>query len=89
MGIKQLREKYGKNLKGRKALNAAVRAELIGGDDVLDALNIVNAAARAMKDRDFDGWQELEQAAQLLIEVADKMRAEIGRRYDLKNTGGD
>ncbi len=81
MGIQKIREKYGKNLKGRQALNAAVRAEIIGGNAILDATQATHAflAKRASEHGEWAG--RVQQAHDLLEGVAVEMRDAVLARY--------
>ncbi len=76
-----LRAKYGGN--PRDAINRAIRAELVGGDAVLDALGLVHHAHRKLLDRDLPGIAQAAIAADALQELRDLMVEEIARRYDL------
>lgn len=76
-----LRAKYGGN--PRDAINRAIRAELVGGDAVLDALGLVHHAHRKLLDRNLPGIEQAAIAADALQELRDVMAAEIGRRYGL------
>jgi len=86
MPIKDLRDKYGKNKNPRKAINAAIRAELVGGDDVLDCLDRLDRTARRLKERDLAGQYEAQNALDSLRALRDLMSNIIADRYNLKNT---
>lgn len=74
MGTKELREKYGGS--GAQALSRAVRAEIPGGNEVLDGLDRLNQIVRNTSS------PEAGEALNILRCVADAMRAEILRRYE-------
>lgn len=84
MGIREIREKYGRNLKARQAVNAAIRAELVGGDDCLDAIASLHRLATRLRQRGLDGADDAEAALDSCREVAEAMSNEIARRYGLK-----
>jgi hypothetical protein len=76
MGTKELREKY--EASGTKqAINRAIRAELVGGDLVLDGMTRFRDLVRT------GGSNEAGEALEVLREIAAQMEAEIRRRYDL------
>lgn len=81
MGIRELRERYGKSLKGRQAVNAAIRAELIAGNEVLDLLAILDA------DRSLA--TEGKRALTLAIAAREALAREIADRYGLGRTEED
>lgn len=51
MPIRDLRDKYGRNLKSRQVINAAIRGEIVGGDDCLDALALADRLVLRLKER--------------------------------------
>jgi hypothetical protein len=75
MGTKELRDKYGGN--SVQAINRAIREELLGGTEVLEALDRVHKMAVATHHPLAD------EALELLRSASDAMRAEIRRRYDM------
>lgn len=83
MGIREIRDRYGRNLKGRQAVNAAIRAELVGGDDCLDAMASLHRLATRLRQRGLDRADEAQAALDACRRVADAMSDEIARRYDL------
>lgn len=88
MGIRELREKYATNLKGRQAVNAAIRAELIGGNQMLDALSAIDAGESITRERpDTLARNEIVQALQLLRLGREAMANEIACRYGLAQGG--
>lgn len=76
-----LRAKYGG--KPRDAINRAIRAELIAGDAVLDALGLVHHAHQKLLQRDLPGIAQAAIAADALQGLRELLAAEIGRRYGL------
>ena len=83
MPIRDLREKYGKG-KGHEVVNRAIRAELVGGDDCLDALPLVNRLVRRLRERGFAGTDESQRALDALRECSEVMANVIADRYDLR-----
>ena len=83
MPIRELRAKYGRNLKGREAVNHAIRAELVAGDECLEALNLANQAARKL--RNLPGTETAEMALTALQQLRDILSEEIAHRYGLKS----
>jgi len=79
MPTKQLREKYGKSNQSL-AINAAIRAELPGGGELLDALEIAHKAAGR---RDDPAAVTASRILSSLLAVKAAMEAEIRRRYDM------
>lgn len=81
MGIRELREKYGRTLKGFVAINVAIREELPGGRELIDALGALRAYLQKCPD---------DRAARLAYANLQKSRApladEIARRYDLASS---
>jgi hypothetical protein len=71
-----LQAKYGKK-NVRRLLNAAIRAELPGGAEAIDALDEL----RRWQDRRDD--ESVQAALALLRRIIDAMALEIRRRYDL------
>lgn len=91
MGFRELREKYGRNLKGKEAVNRAIRTELLAGEAVLSAMPLLHEAARKLNrvaDKDPGGPEAdeahlVQQAFDLLCECRDLMGAEVMRRYEI------
>ncbi|MBQ2791264.1 MAG: hypothetical protein IJE97_16635 [Thermoguttaceae bacterium] len=75
MSARDLIEKYSKK-NARLAINAAIREELPGGADLLDALTLA-AAQRNSSYR----WGQI---YKMLESARDAAANEIARRYDLK-----
>ena len=75
MSAHDLTEKYGGNT--ARAINKAIRAELPAGALVLDGLDRLNQLTRAAR------TPELGEALDILRSIADEMRAEIRRRYEV------
>lgn len=70
MSRRDLTNKYGKNLNTHRAINAAIRAEIPGGNEALDALE-------AIRDRGADPLA-------VIRDVVKAMADEICRRYGLQ-----
>jgi hypothetical protein len=70
MSRRELAEKYGKNKNSTQRLNAAIRAEIPGGSEALDALDSLRFAGN-------------EQGAAAVRSIIAAMAAEIRRRYNL------
>lgn len=84
MTVKDLRAKYN-NAKAAQAISRAVRAEIPGGSLLLDTLEIVSGRIQ-YRDRPSE-----QQVARMVIDdiavARDMMRAEIAKRYELKDAG--
>ncbi|MDQ3288925.1 MAG: hypothetical protein M3Q42_11845 [Pseudomonadota bacterium] len=76
MSTKELREKYVKS-NAKAAINAAIRAELPGGDEALDVLERLHHRVQETASRDAGFALD-----QLRLVVA-AMEAEIRRRYGM------
>ena len=72
MNAQALRAKYRKS-KTRDAVNAAIRAELVGGDDTLDALFLVDKVANRLKDKGLAGQREARAALSAIHALRDVM----------------
>jgi hypothetical protein len=81
MGEHELREKYGGKL--AKALNRAIRAEVPGGNEALEALTRLAAAARNSRWKDHAGRDTPEALAYYRHkrDVVDRMEAEVRQRW--------
>lgn len=75
MSARDLTAKYGGNI--AQAISRAVRAELLAGPEVLDALDAAHKSAVATRS------PHAEAALDLLRQAAQIMRAEIRSRYDM------
>jgi hypothetical protein len=76
MGARELQAKYDAP-NSRAAINRAIRAELPGGGELLDALEIAHKAA---------GRRESSAAGRILVALSAvkiAMESEIRRRYDM------
>lgn len=82
MAFRNLREKYG-NKKARQVVNAAIRAELPGGTEAIEALSRLQSRHAAARGNGDPAAGELKLALELVQHVTDRMAAEIGRRYRL------
>jgi len=83
MPLKELEAKYRKsNLRG--AINAAIRGELPGGNEVLDLLELTHSAANRLGWEDADGKPSLLRVIhERLVCAANAMEAEIRQRYGM------
>jgi hypothetical protein len=78
MGINDLRKVYGKNKKAGQAVNAAVRAEIPGGAEILEATH------RLRKHFPNISGQEIQIVYEKLVSASEKMKSSIARKYHLK-----
>lgn len=83
MSIRDLRAVYGASLKGRAAVNAAIRAELVGGDDLLDAMERVDRLAARLRERGLAGAAEAQAALDQLRACREVLSEVIAARYGL------
>lgn len=79
MSTKELQEKYGKP-NSQAAINAAIRSELPGGGELLDALEIAHKAAGRKDDAEAG---PIGRVLTALRAAKAAMEAEIRRRYGL------
>ena len=88
MSEKTLREKYGGKL--AKAINRAIRAEIAGGNEALDTLTQLAAAARQSHWKDLQGKHTKEATAYYRHkrDVIEKMDAEVRKRWGISATAG-
>jgi hypothetical protein len=86
MSEKSIREKYGGKLP--KAINRAIRAELPGGNEALDKLTELAAAARQSHWKDLQGKHTKEATAYYRHkrDVIDAMDAQIRKRWEISPT---
>jgi hypothetical protein len=77
MSTRDLAAKYGKNRNSRRLINDAIRAELVGGAEALDALELL----RQQHER--QGTPETHAALAAIHRIIDAMAAEIRQRYGL------
>lgn len=70
MSTKELAAKYGKSKNSTQLVNAAIRAEIPGGNEALDALDTLRTAGN-------------EQGLAAVRLIVDAMADEIRRRYDM------
>lgn len=86
MGIRELREAYGKNLKARQAINKAIRAELPGGSQCLDASHLTHKLVTSLRR---EGHTALATQAQevhdLMTDACCVMADDIGKTYELSS----
>lgn len=75
MTLADLKAKYGKNKEARVLINRAIRAELVGGNEALDALDALRNRAD-------------EPTLQRLRAIVSAMADEIRRRYGLGEGDG-
>lgn len=86
MSYRDLAAKYGdgRNPSGRALINRAIRAELVGGDHGLDALNALDQLVYKFKERGrTEGLADAEAALRHTHAVARSLRAEVRRRYGI------
>jgi hypothetical protein len=82
MGERELREKYGGKL--IKAINRAIRAEIPGGNEALDKLTQLAAAARQSHWTDKAGKDTAEAVSyQKHMKVIEQMDAQVRKTYGL------
>jgi hypothetical protein len=75
MGRRELAEVYGKNNNLSRNVNAAIRAELPGGNEALDALHAIASS------RDATPGTQIEMALQYVRAIVNAMGNEIRSRY--------
>lgn len=83
MSLRDLNERYG-NKNGEQLVNDAIRAELPGGNEILDAVYLAPQVRAACSE---EKKELAEKLCSLLFEGCKKMKNEIARRYDLKRKG--
>jgi hypothetical protein len=84
MPLRELRRKYGKTSgSAREAINRAIRAELAGGNEALDGLELFHKIVLRLGEFEADGrTPTLAQVAHdRLAGIANALEAEIRRRY--------
>jgi len=88
MGERELREKYGGKL--AKAINRAIRAEVIGGNAALDKLTELAGPARqsGWKDRSGRNTPEADAYYKHKKEVVDRMDAQVRQRWGVPMDAG-
>lgn len=83
MPTRDLAEKYGRG-NSRALVNRAIRAELVGGDHCLDALNALDQLRQKWRERGWtEGLADIEAALRHVQSLDARLRAEIRRRYDI------
>lgn len=80
MSLRKLRDKYGDG-KPRQVINRAIRAEMVGGDNLLDAMELVARLADRLKDRDLAGTDEAFEALAALARLRELMADLLMERY--------
>lgn len=80
MSLRDIKTKYGKK-DGRQAMSAAIRAEMVGGDDLLDSLDTVYRLATRLKERGLAGSDEAYEALDSLTRLRELMGHLILQRY--------
>jgi hypothetical protein len=82
MPIRELKEKYGRS---RGAINRAIRDELAGGNELLDALELFHKIVLRLGEYEDDGKTPTvaQVAHDRLCGIANAMEAEIRRRYGM------
>lgn len=85
MPTRELCAKYGQNGGQRAAVNKAIRAELAGGNEVLDSLELFHKIVLRVgeHERDCKTPTIAQVAHDRLSAIADAMEAEIRRRYGM------
>lgn len=88
MGERELREKYGGKL--AKAINRAIRAEVIGGNAALDKLTELAGPARqsGWKDRAGRDTPEADAYYKHKKEVVERMDAQVRQRWGIPMDAG-
>lgn len=87
MSTRDLALKYGRG-NSRALVNRAIRAELVGGDHCLDALNALDQLGRKWRDRGWtEGLADIEEALARVHALRRQLAAEIRRRYDMPEEG--
>lgn len=81
MATKDLAAKYGKNKNSRVNINAAIRAELPGGNEALEALELADGLQGMARGTAFSRLLDSVYA------VAAAMRADIRKRYGMPPEG--
>jgi len=90
VSLRDLSEKYGRG-SSRALVNRAIREELVGGDLVLDSLYCLGLLRDKWKARGWqEGWEDINIALSAVKTIAESMRREIRRRYQIGgNVEGD
>lgn len=83
MPIRDLRDRYGEG-KAAAVVNRAIRAELIAGDDILDASNLLASARRKLQQRNLPGALVVDAAHAILEGARLALVDEIAERYGLR-----
>ncbi len=73
MGLRELKERYGVSLRTSQAFNRAIRTEIVGGKDLMDALKYAN------------NRQDLGELGECLRRIRAEMANEVARRYGLQS----
>lgn len=77
MGTKELAAKYGKSKNSTQNVNAAIRAELVAGNEAVDALDTI----RTLHEQ--SGLEQTRRSLAAIRSVVDAMGDEIRKRYDM------
>ncbi|MDR1385275.1 MAG: hypothetical protein LBJ67_15715 [Planctomycetaceae bacterium] len=78
MSINDLRKVYGKNKKAGQSVNAAVRAEIPGGAEILETTHWMQKHLLQSSN------DEIQFVYEKLISASEKMKCSIARKYHLK-----
>ncbi|MBQ9128875.1 MAG: hypothetical protein IJY15_14090 [Thermoguttaceae bacterium] len=73
MGLRELKERYGVSLRTSQAFNRAIRTEIVGGKDLMEALKYAN------------NRQDLGELGECLRRIRAEMANEVARRYGLQS----
>lgn len=73
MGLRELKERYGVSLRTSQAFSRAIRAEIVGGKDLMDALKYAN------------NRRDLGELGECLRRIRAEMANEVARRYGLQS----
>lgn len=73
-----------KNVRRDEAVRRAIRAELVGGEDLLEAMQLVHRLRTRLQGKQLDGIHEAKAAETALAELRNIFAGEILRRYESK-----
>lgn len=88
MSFRDLRENYGiPNAKPRGALNRAIREECVGGEDLLDAMELISRVWQRIDDRNISGSEHAKAAIAELVKLRDVMDLQVCKTWNIKPKG--